>query len=363
MPSASESWTKVGIAASASILGSSMIYADSIWNTISSRHISIADSDIFIGVSLSLSCGTLLMTALNALLPRAVSYIIDGHSDISTKQANALLIPFFAIGVIVCQFMNFIVLRFASRSAISCSHDLDRPARVRKRTSDEHTPLLQDEVAVNFSASSAVEDLGAQSQQLLQHQHHHQHLHQHQHHNLADIQHEESHSSHDHETQLEAVKSGSTADLLAISLQTILGICIHRVPEGFLLFTASQIDRQLGASLVLALGIHSFSEGFSVAVPLNAALKRKGLVWIVSAILGCGPQLLGALIGWLLLRGERDLNSEAEFFFGIGMSTTAGFMVVVSLQMVISSLCYMSQAAVVSNVVLGIVLSLLSRAI
>lgn len=304
------------------------------------------------------------MTALNTLLPRAITYMLDGCLDISTKHAYALLIPFFAIGVILCQFMNFIVLRFASRSAITCSHDLDRPARVRKRTSEdngEHTPLLQDEVSANVLLSSDVEASRSQSQQHFQHQH--QHLHQHQHHNLADIQHEELHPSHNHETQLEAVKSGSSADLLAIGMQTILGISIHRVPEGFLLFTASQIDGQLGASLVLALGIHSFSEGFSVAVPLNAALKRKGLVWIVSAILGCGPQLFGALLGWLLLRGERDLNPEAEFYFGLGMSMTAGFMVVVSLQMVISSLRYMSQAAVISNVVLGIVLSLASRAI
>lgn len=368
MPSALESWTKVGITASASILGSSMIYVDAIWNSFSSRYFSIANSENFIGVSLSLSCGSLLITALNALLPRAIVYMKEGHPLISTEHAYALLIPFFATGVVLCQFMNFIVLRFASRSAVSCSHDLDRPLRVPKRAPDgtcEHTPLLHNEPLA--SALPPTEELSSQAPQQQQ-QHQHQHIYQqpqrsHRHHSLADLHQESSQSLHDHETQIETVKYGCTADLLAIGLQTILGISIHRIPEGFLLFAASQFDRQLGASLVLALGIHSFSEGFSVAVPLNAALKRRGAVWLISAFLGCGPQLFGAFLGWLLLRGERDLGPDAKFYFGTSMSATAGFMIVVSLQMVISSLNYMSQTAVVANVIFGIVLSLASRAI
>lgn len=155
--------------------------------------------------------------------------------------------------------------------------------------------------------------------------------------------HEED-DDHDHAEDDEDVHhhhiSTRYSHLFSIGLQTAFAISVHKIPEGFLTFATTHADRDLGFNVFLALAIHNFSEGFTIAFPLFLALQSRTLAIISAVVLGGLSQPLGALLAWLLFKFQLIPSDEdgvgsgkTNLVFGLIVSITAGFLSIIGLQM------------------------------
>lgn len=123
--------------------------------------------------------------------------------------------------------------------------------------------------------------------------------------------------------------------LLSIGLQTCIVITLHKFPEGFIIFytnQSSEVSKALGFSIFLSLSIHNFVEGFSMTLPFYAAFENKFLAILITSALGGLSQPLGALIGYFIFKDRNDDNA-GEPHMDAYLSVTAGFLVVIGLQM------------------------------
>lgn len=175
-------------------------------------------------------------------------------------------------------------------------------------------------------------DENAPSQDQL-HSNEHSHSHSHGEEYTGD---EESHEEELHHHHV----STRYSHLFSIGLQTAFAISVHKVPEGFLTFATSHADRELGFNVFVALAIHNFSEGFTIAFPLFLALQSRTLAILSAVVLGGFSQPFGALLAWVLFRyqfipgGSDDVESgQTNFIFGLIVSITAGFLSIIGLQM------------------------------
>ena len=80
-----------------------------------------------------------------------------------------------------------------------------------------------------------------------------------------------------------------------------LGIAIHNLPEGIVVFMSSLKDFNLGIILAIAIALHNIPEGISISVPIYYATKSKKKAFFYSAISGLAEPV-GAIIGFLILR-------------------------------------------------------------
>lgn len=339
--SSSESWILLSFSLLASVLGSGMIFFDVIWNFFTGMNYSILASNTFLGASLSLSCGTLLMACFNAVLTKSVAFILQGRPEKTERFANLMIIPCLVGGVLTCLLLNWLVLKMASKSVLSCPHHLHpKPTDAESNIAADAANICEsdDEQGNVNSLTTSSTGTGHPRTASSRHMGH-----------IAAV--------------VQAPGRAEMSRLLVVGIQTTVGIVIHRVPEGLLLFSATKTDKELGISLVLALSVHSFSEGFAIATPLYGALQNRFLVMAIAMLLGCSPPLLGGYIGYLLFSGQSDLSLQATYYFGLYMAATAGFMLVVCIQMISAALSYVSERKVMWGVVSGVVLTFAGRSI
>lgn len=136
-----------------------------------------------------------------------------------------------------------------------------------------------------------------------------------------------------------------TNAFLAIGLQTVIAIALHKFPEGFITYATNHANPQLGFNVFMALFVHNIAEGFSMALPLYMALgsRLKAIAW--SSLLGGFSQPLGAAIAWLVfkvLSSSSDTPDEDMVInntaYAILFAATAGIMTSVALQLFVESL-------------------------
>ena len=140
--------------------------------------------------------------------------------------------------------------------------------------------------------------------------------------------------------QHEAIDSGSCSDpiaanrgarLLRTGFLTALVVTVHNFPEGIATLFAMLENPRLGLTIALAIAIHNIPEGISISVPVYYATgSRKRAFWYSFASGLSEP--LGALIGYLLLRGQ--IGSP---FFGLILAAVAGIMIYISLDELLPS--------------------------
>jgi len=115
--------------------------------------------------------------------------------------------------------------------------------------------------------------------------------------------------------------------VLRIGIQTALSLCIHKLPEGALVFASSNADKSLGITIFISLFVHNIAEGFSMAFPLYIALdsrlKAIGFATAVSLL-----QPLGALIAYAFLP-----PGDPSTGYGVVFAMTAGIMTAISAQL------------------------------
>jgi len=111
-----------------------------------------------------------------------------------------------------------------------------------------------------------------------------------------------------------------------MGLKTAAAIMIHNFPEGLATFVATLADPKVGATLAIAIAIHNIPEGLCVAMPIYQAWRRKHMAFLWALLSGVSEPI-GALIGWLLIKGtNEDMNQKV---YGILFGVVAGMMVMV----------------------------------
>lgn len=292
----------VAVTTAATVLGCLQVYVDRISHFLFGTQFTVLESRKFLGGSLSLSAGTLMVTALNSVMPSAQRYIDDSPHK---KEVNVWILVSVFTGFCCCLAMNYLVHHIITRSAVRCPHMLTHKAHPT-----ENSQLLDSENGSLISERN-------RSNQL---------------------------------------------QLVVVALQTVLAIAIHRVPEGFLIYATANNDEELGSNMILALTIHSFCEGFSIVAPLCSALGSRFHAVLIASLLGGGSQPLGALIAVYLLPNS-GFQASSFFLFGICMGFTSGFMIIIALQLIATAAELVDSTLAVSWSVIGIFLVLLTRCI
>lgn len=412
-----QAWFLTFASSAACVLGCLVLYVDSIiygikkikaWLTgseIDNTSEDLWNSKGFLIISLSLSGGILIFTALYRLFPQALVYL--EHSNMLTpQQSNFLVLVMFMCGVVVCAGINYVVHAATSKSIVHCVHGDERKNSVAASSShtveeprprahshghghvhahnhvhnhpenhvthtvpmSENTPLLhtaprkrsildlahetikgaapagecrgytcgdccapEDQVCADPFEEPFVypgEEFRFQDDHVAE-EHEHDPL-------------EEDHDHHDHDhdsdTDLEHQLhhhhvSTRRSHLYSIALQTGLAITLHKLPEGFITFATSHADKELGLNVFLSLVVHNFTEGFTIAFPFYASLRKKWQAVLLASILGGCSQPLGAVVAWLMFRNQSLHNDATDILYGSIMGMTCGFLCVIGLQM------------------------------
>lgn len=151
--------------------------------------------------------------------------------------------------------------------------------------------------------------------------------------------------------------------LLSIGLQTILAITLHKFPEGFIMYSTSKTNPDLGLSIFLSMFIHNFVEGFTMTLPLYIALGSRAKALLISGTLGGFSQPLGACIGYYMFRGKLDMDDPFSILLiAVLLAITSGFLTFISLQMFASAIGFGGkQEKVLKWCFIGIMLITLSN--
>ncbi|KAJ1966525.1 Zinc transporter [Dipsacomyces acuminosporus] len=120
--------------------------------------------------------------------------------------------------------------------------------------------------------------------------------------------------------------------LLHVGLQTAVAIALHKIPEGLIIFLSRKASPKLGLSVAASLFFHNLPEGLMLALPLFLATGKRTRAFLVSALMGAAPPVVGAAVGsWLLSDAAQDSDADLSGTFGVAFGITAGMMCMVSL--------------------------------
>ncbi|EEQ31667.1 Zinc transporter [Microsporum canis] len=144
-------WIMSCISGIACAFGSSLICVDVVAQYFGKKDFRIAESDVFLSSSLSLSGGVVLFTALYSMLPTAKNYLT--RAGYSPQAAAYTLIGLFLSGVIVINIFSSLLHRWMPSHVVSCGHshslphktdDIEESAETAHTHHDitENTPLL-----------------------------------------------------------------------------------------------------------------------------------------------------------------------------------------------------------------------------
>ncbi|KAL9544458.1 hypothetical protein MBANPS3_007613 [Mucor bainieri] len=161
----------------------------------------------------------------------------------------------------------------------------------------------------------------------------HNHNHKHHHHQQQQQQHRHSNRDleygsidiHDHD-----LADQDKNDYFLIGVQTAIAICIHKFPEGLIMFISNESSSQLGLSVAAAMTIHNLIEGFLISLPLYYATGSRFAAFAYASILGGMSQPLGAVLGLLAIR---NVDQEQErFLFGVIFGVVSGMLCLIAVQ-------------------------------
>ncbi|PGH36115.1 hypothetical protein GX50_00970 [[Emmonsia] crescens] len=114
-------WIMSCVSGAACVLGSSIICVDVIARTcFGFKNFKIADSNVFLASSLSLSAGVLLFTSLYSMLPTSKAYLIK--AGLSPSAAASALIGLFLAGVVIIQLVSSFIHRHIPSHVVDCMH-------------------------------------------------------------------------------------------------------------------------------------------------------------------------------------------------------------------------------------------------
>lgn len=194
-------------------------------------------------------------------------------------------------------------------------------------------------VVLPNSTHIRLQEHGPPSHDLQTNHHHYHHIHANHkldhHHHSIEIDTDEMHSS-DSSSNSEADPDdhmdleNNKEDYWSIGIQTAIAICVHKFPEGLVMFISSQASSSLGMSVTAALSIHNLTEGVMMALPIYYATGSSTSAFLYASFMGGLSQPLGALIGLLAFRSTTKY--QEDILFGITFGIISGMMCYITIQ-------------------------------
>ena len=143
--------------------------------------------------------------------------------------------------------------------------------------------------------------------------------------------------------------------LMRAGTLTAVGIAIHNLPEGLIVFSSAVSGGVTGGLLVaIAVGLHNIPEGISVFVPIFEATGNRRRAFLYSILAGV-VEPVGALLGYAILRPFLT----TAVLSGL-LAFAAGIMVYISLDELLPAAHKYGQA---HQAIIGMVLGMLVMAV
>jgi ZIP family zinc transporter len=134
-------WVMTSLSGLACILGASVICIDIIIRQFpGKRDFRIQDSDTFLSMSLSLSFGVMLFSALYSMLPSAKKSLQEG--GYSPKAASWILIICFIGGVVGIQLISRVLHQYVPSHVVDCEHNHEEEGPKEDAETHDHAPAV-----------------------------------------------------------------------------------------------------------------------------------------------------------------------------------------------------------------------------
>ncbi|KAI7883665.1 hypothetical protein K492DRAFT_205195 [Lichtheimia hyalospora FSU 10163] len=310
-----ESWLLVLISSIACILGASVVFIDALRP--SSRYNqscgSILEQPKVIASSMALAAGVMLFSSLFTLLPASRARLASDH----------WMYLYYFVGIATTIFINRCI-HWCAPNAIHAYNEgphqhghhqaspLEHPDSCSSQSTLLPTTVTHDDTS--FMKSATTGNLGEHTR--LQYN---------------SVEYGTVTEQHHHPEYFDPVKSNDQEnDYFRIGIQTAVAICIHKFPEGLIMFISGQASSRLGLSVCAAMSIHNFIEGFMIALPLYFATKSRGSAFGYAALLGGLSQPIGAVLGLIAFREVSQ--EQQDTLFGVTFGVVSGMMSFIAIQ-------------------------------
>ncbi|KAL7315448.1 Zinc transporter [Mucor circinelloides] len=296
-----DGWLMVIISSTACVLGASVVFLGG----------KVLENKQFLSASMALGGGVLVFNSLYTLLP-------------ASKQkfdSNLLTLSCFFAGVVFTVGLSYFIQWCTPHAIHTCDPTLAVTIKDNANTIDElvRGQDMTDEQEEEQDERGLLKPILPPTPPLHNHLHHHK-----RHHSNRDL--EYGSIEIDDQDLVDQDKN----DYFLIGIQTAIAICIHKFPEGLIMFISNESSSQLGLSVAAAMTIHNLIEGFLISLPLYYATGSRFAAFAYASILGGMSQPLGAVLGLLAIR---NVDQEQErFLFGVIFGVVSGMMCLIAVQ-------------------------------
>ncbi|KAI8646424.1 Zinc/iron permease [Parasitella parasitica] len=316
-------WLGVLLSSSACVVGASIVFLDRFCR------ISLLDNRAFMASSMALASGVLLFSSLSILFPQGQKRLNNDALLYSCYFGGA---TFTLLLTKLIHYMMPDAIHACGDASESCHHTEENQNHQHNHT--RHHDSHQERQKLNNHPCD-VEYGAIRSSESHFRFHHHDLLHSNEtpHENgQGDDTASECSSTHhhNHHESVEQTVNNNPGHCYSIGIQTAIAICVHKFPEGLIMFISTKASAALGLSVGIAMSIHNLTEGFMIALPLYYATRSRATAFTSAAIMGGFSQPLGALIGLFLIK---NISKQSEdLLFGIVFGCVSGMMSLITIQ-------------------------------
>ncbi|CAO3586602.1 unnamed protein product [Absidia cylindrospora] len=364
-----EGWYMVFISSTACIFGASIVFIDKVWHR---RQGSILSSRAFLASAMALASGVLLISSLAILLPESQIRLKSTPKAYGWFLFGAFLTLCLTRLIHLCApdaihacgsdspkkhhhhhhgSISPSASSFSSPTMIQHEHSLPSTNLPKLPMDDEQRKLIDSPNHTTSAIDYGSTVLLPNSQFSLQE--HTQYTssrdlerdnHKLDHHGIDidtnDMHHNSISSSSSASSSNSSNSEGDPDDHMdlennkeyfwSIGIQTAIAICVHKFPEGLVMFISSQASSSLGLSVAAAMSIHNLTEGVMMALPIYYATGSSTSAFFYASFMGGLSQPLGALIGLLAFRSTTKYQEDV--LFGITFGIISGMMCFITIQ-------------------------------
>ncbi|KAF7720838.1 hypothetical protein EC973_005981 [Apophysomyces ossiformis] len=311
-----EGWLMILLSSTACVLGASLVFIDHLWKQ---QGASILDSRSF----------------------QAASMALASESQERLTSQKLVFLSFFG-GALVTLLLSRLIHRFTPAAIHTCNASSE--SIVCCDEDHQHHSLSSHHNHSHHHLDNGKRQKSPVITEASRHHHHRQEtgygsIPFSESHFQFHAQEQHPHSPHHHDPEVPFVNGAeqqgsdagwNRAEYTRVGIQTAVAICIHKFPEGLIMFISNQASTSLGVSVSIAIAIHNLTEGFMIALPLYYATGSKWAAFTYAAVLGGFSQPLGALLGLLAIKSVEKV--QEDMLFGITFGITSGMMSMITIQ-------------------------------
>ena len=147
-----------------------------------------------------------------------------------------------------------------------------------------------------------------------------------------------------------------SSGLYKLGLFSMIAIILHNIPEGIASFMACTTNLDVGMSLAVAISLHNIPEGLSIAIPIYHSTKSKKRAILYTLIAGAAEPV-GGLLAYIFLS-----PFLSNVLLGIVLSIIGGIMLHIALfELLPTSLKYKGKKKILLIFIVGFSVMLLNH--